>query len=251
VRAPIRIADFGLRIDNTSISGNSGSVVLNERQFRRFWGSIANHRRMFDRSNPSSPVRNSQSDTVRNPQSLAWGKVAQKLRVPAGTLLGVVFLVLMHPSRRSLWIGGVIAGAGAVLRIWAAGHIEKGNVLAQGGPYALTRNPLYLGSFFMAVGILIAGQGYWLLIPFGLFFVSFYYPVMRAEEQELAQRYGDRFGEYARRVPLFLPNFSGPATSPSTFLWSRVIKNREHRTTLGLFFTQLFLVLKSWVETSP
>jgi hypothetical protein len=74
---------------------------------------------------------------------------------------------------------------------------------------------------------------------------------MRAEEQELAQRYGDRFGEYAGRVSLFLPSFARPATHPSAFLWSRVIKNREHRTTLGLFFTQLFLVLKSWIETSP
>jgi protein-S-isoprenylcysteine O-methyltransferase Ste14 len=206
---------------------------------------------MFDASNPPSAVRSPQPGTVRNPQSLAWGKVAQKLRVPAGTLLGVVFLILMHPSRRSLWIGGFIAGAGAMLRIWAAGHIEKGNLLAEGGPYALTRNPLYLGSFIMAVGILIAGQGYWLLIPFGLFFLSFYYPVMRAEEQELAQRYGERFGEYARKVPLFFPSFTGPTTNPSTFLWSRVIKNREHRTTLGLFFTQLFLLLKSWIEASP
>src|SRR5262249_11688422 len=113
---------------------------------------------MFDASDPQT--------AVYNRQSLAWGKAAQKLRVPVGTLLGVLFLFLMHPSRRSLWIGGLIASAGAVLRIWAAGHLEKGNMLAQGGPYALTRNPLYLGSFFMAVGILIAGQGYWLLIPF-------------------------------------------------------------------------------------
>ena len=198
---------------------------------------------MSNDSDPQSPVRSA--------HSLAWGKVAQKLRVPVGTLLGVVFLVLMHPSRRSLWIGGVIAGGGAMLRIWAAGHIEKGNMLAQGGPYALTRNPLYLGSFFMAVGILIAGQSYWLLVPFGIFFLSFYYPVMRAEEQELRQRYGDHFEEYSRSVPLFLPSFTGPPGKPSTFLWSRVFKNREHRTTLGLFVTQLFLVLKSWIENTP
>ena len=182
---------------------------------------------MSNASNPPSPVRNSQSDTVRKPQSLAWGRVAQKLRVPAGTLLGVVFLVLMHPSRRSLWIGGVIAGAGAVLRIWAAGHIEKGNVLAQGGPYALTRNPLYLGSFFMAVGILIAGQGYWLLVPFGIFFLSFYYPVMRAEEQELATAVRRPFWRIRTKSPAVFAQFH--RTGNETLYFSLVPGYQEPR----------------------
>ena len=72
------------------------------------------------------------------------------MRVPAGTVLGVIFLLLMHPSFRSLWLGGVITLAGALLRLWAAGHIIKGRVLTRSGPYAYSRNPLYLGSFFMA-----------------------------------------------------------------------------------------------------
>ncbi len=150
----------------------------------------------------------------------------------------------MHPSLRSLWIGGFIALAGALLRVWAAGHIEKGRVLAQDGPYAITRNPLYLGSFFMALGILIAGQGYWLLFPFALFFAGFYYPVMRAEERELLQGHGEAFLSYANRVPLFFPNFRNVIGGSSTFLWSRVIKNREHRTLAGLFLTEAFLILK-------
>ena len=81
----------------------------------------------------------------------SWKKFAQRTRVPFGTVLGILFLLsmhpsvrLMHPSRQSLWIGGAIALCGALLRIWAAGHIEKGRVLTQGGPYAFTRNPLYL-----------------------------------------------------------------------------------------------------------
>jgi protein-S-isoprenylcysteine O-methyltransferase Ste14 len=174
----------------------------------------------------------------------SWGKLAQKMRVPAGTLLGVVFLLLMHPSVRSLWIGGVVTLAGASLRIWAAGHIEKGRVLAREGPYALTRNPLYLGSFLMALGILLGGQGYWLLIPFGLFYLSMYYPVMKAEEEELLQGHGEEFIEYSRRVPLFLPNFAGFRCGASSFLWSRVVKNREHRNVAGLLLAEAFLVLR-------
>ena len=114
----------------------------------------------------------------------AWGKFAQKIRVPAGTLLGLVFLYFMHPSLRSLWIGCSIALAGGLLRLWAAGHIDKRRVLARSGPYALTRNPLYLGSFVMGIGVLLAGQGYWLLIPFSLLFRR---PVLSGNESR-----GDR-----------------------------------------------------------
>ncbi len=174
----------------------------------------------------------------------SWGKLAQKIRVPAGTLLGVIFLLVMHPSVRSLWIGGVVTFIGALLRIWAAGHIDKGKTLTQGGPYAFTRNPLYLGSFFMAVGILAAGQGYWLLMFFAAFFLGFYYPVMKAEEQELVQGYGEAFIKYAQRVPFFFPRFQPTIKGSSTFRWSRVYKNREHRTLAGLFLVQAFLILK-------
>jgi protein-S-isoprenylcysteine O-methyltransferase Ste14 len=177
----------------------------------------------------------------------SWGKIAQRLRVPFGTLLGIVFLILMHPSRRSLWIGGLIALAGASIRLWAAGYIEKGRTLAQSGPYALTRNPLYLGSLLMALGILLAGQGYWLLIPFGVFFAGFYYPVMRAEEQELLQGYGEDFKAYSRRVPLFIPAFRHPVHGTSGFLWSRVIRNREHRTLMGLMLAGAILLVKIFV----
>jgi protein-S-isoprenylcysteine O-methyltransferase Ste14 len=173
----------------------------------------------------------------------SWKKFAQKTRVPAGTVLGIVFLLCMHPSVRSLWIGGTTAVTGALLRLWAAGHIEKGKVLTQGGPYAFTRNPLYLGSFFMALGIIIAGQGYWLLLPFGVFFGVFYYPVMRAEEQELLNGYGERFLEYSRRVPMFVPRICEAGPNSSTFLWSRVVRNREHRTMAGFILAVALLVV--------
>jgi protein-S-isoprenylcysteine O-methyltransferase Ste14 len=178
----------------------------------------------------------------------SWGKIAQKLRVPLGTVLGLVFLIFMHPSYQSLWLGGIVAFLGGILRIWAAGHIEKGRVLAQGGPYALTRNPLYLGSFLMALGILIAGQGYWLLLPFGLFFLAVYYPVMKAEEQELLQGYGENFMQYCRRVPLFLPTLRFVSGPPSIFLWSRVLKNREHKTFAVLVLTVTILIIKGIIQ---
>ena len=174
----------------------------------------------------------------------SWNRLAQKLRVPVGTILGILFLLLMHPSARSLWIGAAITLPGCLLRLWAAGHIEKGRVLTQGGPYALTRNPLYLGSFFMALGIIIAGQSYWLLPAFAIFFGIVYFPVMKAEEQELLGGYGERFVEYSKRVPLFLPAFQAAGFHSSAFQWSRVIRNREHRNLSGLAVAQIILILE-------
>ena len=182
---------------------------------------------------------------------VAWNRFAQRTRVPFGTVLGFIFLWLLlrnPPSIRSLWIGGAIALSGALLRLWAAGHIEKGRVLTQGGPYAFTRNPLYLGSFFMALGIILAGRGYWLLLPFALFFASFYYPVMRREEQELFNGYGERFSDYSKKVPLFFPSYHRAGSSNSTFSWSRVIRNREHRTIAGLILAEAMLVFFSRIR---
>jgi len=174
----------------------------------------------------------------------AWGKVAQRTRVPCGTLIGIVFLLLMHPSTRSLWIGGIITLLGAGLRLWAAGHIDKGRALTRGGPYAHSRNPLYLGSFFMALGVLIGGQGYLLLLPFALFFIAFYYPVMKAEEQELRAGYGEQFDRYAGTVPFFVPRLRSTGAGGSKFEWPRVLRNREHRTALGLLVAEVILIFK-------
>lgn len=173
----------------------------------------------------------------------SWGKTAQKLRVPAGTVLGIVFLLLMHPSVRSLCIGGAIAIGGAALRLWASGHIDKGRILARGGPYSLTRNPLYFGSFLMAVGTLVAGQGYWLLVPFSVFFGAVYLPVMRAEEEELRAGHGEAFEDYARNVPFFFPRVALPSAGASRFAWTRAVRNREHRTLLGFAFVAALMIL--------
>jgi protein-S-isoprenylcysteine O-methyltransferase Ste14 len=174
---------------------------------------------------------------------ISWKKLAQKSRVPMGTILGVIFLLMMHPSVRSLWIGNCIAFGGVLCRLWAAGHIEKRKVLTRGGPYAYTRNPLYFGSFFMALGIILAGQGYWLLLPFGIFFVVIYFPVMQAEEQDLLVAFGDSFREYSARVPLFFPGKRTASYNSSNFQWSRVARNREHRNLASLVLVEAILIL--------
>ncbi len=73
------------------------------------------------------------------------------MRVPLGFLFGAVFLIFARPERVTLIIGGIIAVVGVLIRAWASGHIRKNQNLAVSGPYAYTRNPLYLGSFVLGV----------------------------------------------------------------------------------------------------
>lgn len=122
--------------------------------------------------------------------------------------------------------GLVIAAIGLLWRIWATGWLQKNETLATQGPYSFTRNPLYLGTFFLTLGQgLMSGLAFApLLFPIAL--LLFYAPTMQREEEYLAERHGAAFTEYRRRVPLLLPRF-GPAklSSPlsgNTFQWSRV-----------------------------
>src|SRR6476659_4446180 len=88
------------------------------------------------------------------------GTWIQRWRVPLGFVCDADFIFFAKPTPRALLIGGSISLLGLALRGWAAGHIRKNAELATSGPYAFTRNPLYLGSFFLGLGFTIA-SGRW------------------------------------------------------------------------------------------
>src|SRR5271163_2379597 len=136
-------------------------------------------------------------------------KFWMRWRVRLGYPVAVVFLVLARPIPRAIMIGGLVAAFGLLVRGLASGHLRKDEELATTGPYAVTRNPLYFGSAFLAAGFIIAGHSWWAGLIVGAYFAVFYYAVMRAEEEDLRKRFGAAFEVYAARVPLFLPGFSG------------------------------------------
>ncbi|HEU4837195.1 MAG TPA: methyltransferase, partial [Pyrinomonadaceae bacterium] len=84
------------------------------------------------------------------------GTWIQRWRVPLGFLCGAAFIFFARPTPRALLIGASVSVLGLALRAWAAGHIRKNAQLATSGPYAFTRNPLYLGSFLLGLGFTIA-----------------------------------------------------------------------------------------------
>src|SRR5213083_1270246 len=101
----------------------------------------------------------------------------QRIRVPLGFVFAILFVVFSRPKFWSLVVGSLVALIGVLIRAWASGHIRKASELAVSGPYAFTRNPLYLGSFILGLGFTIAAGVWWLGLLFVLLFLGIYLPV--------------------------------------------------------------------------
>jgi protein-S-isoprenylcysteine O-methyltransferase Ste14 len=157
-----------------------------------------------------------------------------RLRVPAGYLVGALVIVLARPSPVTLAAGAALAAAGEVVRLWASGHIEKTRRLATGGPYAHTRNPLYVGSALMAIGLAIGTASPWVVAAAAIYFAVFYPPVIREESAFLREKFGEEYVVWASAVPAFVPRLTPGGPRASRFEWARVRANREWRTALAV-----------------
>jgi protein-S-isoprenylcysteine O-methyltransferase Ste14 len=178
------------------------------------------------------------------PRQLGYAAWAARARVPLGFVLSLAYLVLARPTFRLLLIGGAISVLGLALRAWAAGVVEKDASLATTGPYALTRNPLYLGSALIGAGFAVAGRSLVMAVAFALMLIFVYVPVIRREEEFLQTKFGDAYRCYARQVPLFFPRTLLPPASAGHFCWSRYQRNREYEAALGFGAGVVLLMLK-------
>jgi protein-S-isoprenylcysteine O-methyltransferase Ste14 len=170
-----------------------------------------------------------------------------RLRVPCGYLLGLLVLVLARPRPASLAAGAAIALAGEAIRLWASGHIDKTRALATGGPYAHTRNPLYLGSLVMAIGVAVAAASPWAALAVAVYFAAFYPSVMREEAAFLRARFPDEYAAWGTAVPLFVPRLAPGGPRATRFDWDRVRRNREWRTAIALPALAALLWARAWL----
>ncbi len=172
----------------------------------------------------------------------------QRWRVPLGFACAALFFVLARPRPLTLIIGAAVALPGLALRAWASGYLRKNDVLAVSGPYAHTRNPLYLGTFLIGLGFTIAA-GRWILgLVFAVLFLGIYVPVMRVESQTLTGLFGEGYRQYASNVPMFFPRLSSycnDRAATSRFDASLYRRYREYRAALGLALAWALLALKA------
>jgi protein-S-isoprenylcysteine O-methyltransferase Ste14 len=166
-----------------------------------------------------------------------------RLRVPSGFLLVVTFAVFSEPDAGSFAIGVPLSLLGLALRGWASGHLLKDRRLAESGPYAFTRNPLYLGTLLVACGLVIAGRSVTLAIVFASVFLLVYLPVIELEEQHLSDLFAT-YEDYARRVPKLIGLRRGAPQSTGRFDFKTYLANREYQALLGFVVGLGFLVAK-------
>lgn len=135
---------------------------------------------------------------------------------------------LLDPRHLTPWLGLMLIATGLLLRSWAAGVIVKREALATEGPYALMRHPLYLGSFFIALGLAQVMEDRLAIAATMLSYWAIYLPVMRQEEHELARRFGAAWRDYAARTGMALPRWPLRLAS-GDWSWERWRRNREWR----------------------
>jgi protein-S-isoprenylcysteine O-methyltransferase Ste14 len=180
-----------------------------------------------------------------------WERVVRRIRVPLGFVFALLFLWRARPTFESLALSLLLVIPGLMLRGYAAGYVKKNAELTQTGPYAYTRNPLYLGSVAAAFGFAFASLRWELVVLLAALFVVIYGPVIFSEERFLRSYFPD-FDAYTRRVPRLLPRLT-PAPAPggeSTGAFSLALyrKHREYNSVMGAAGLYATLLLLMWLR---
>jgi protein-S-isoprenylcysteine O-methyltransferase Ste14 len=185
------------------------------------------------------------NDARVNSSQKSWSVIARRIRVPLSFACAVLYFWLAHPSLMSIFAGTLIIIPGLVVRALASGHVKKNEELATSGPYAYTRNPLYLGSLILAFGFVLAARSWWIAGVLLTMFFGIYLPVIYAEESFLRQRFPD-YEAYESKVPRLLPKISAPNHGDVKFSWELYSKHREYNALIGAIAMIALLLIKMY-----
>jgi len=174
-----------------------------------------------------------------------WSRLAKRIRVPVGFAFAVAYLWLSRPTAASVIQGSVLVIIGLVVRTLASGYVRKNEELATTGPYAYTRNPLYLGSLILAIGFAWVAQSFWILAGVVLMFFAIYLPVITGEEEFLRERFAE-FGSYSNAVPRIFPRFTAYRKDASKFSWALYKQHREYNALAGSAALLVVMAAKAW-----
>jgi protein-S-isoprenylcysteine O-methyltransferase Ste14 len=177
-----------------------------------------------------------------------WQKIARRIRVPLGFVVAAIFLVFAQPTWLTLACSLWPVLVGLWLRGYAAGYVKKNAELTRTGPYAYTRNPLYLGSVLLAVGFSVAAGRWWLIVLLVTMFLAIYVPTILSEEAYLRSVF-PIFDAYAAKVPRLLPrispaHFSDVAPDTGRFQSKQYKHHREYNASVGAAAIYAALLLR-------
>jgi protein-S-isoprenylcysteine O-methyltransferase Ste14 len=177
-----------------------------------------------------------------------WQSVARRIRVPLGFLTAALYLFELYrraPQPVAVAWSLALVLPGLWLRAYASGYVKKNRELTVTGPYAHTRNPLYLGSMLMAAGFALALLSWPVALVLALVFAAIYVPVIASEERFLRATFPG-FDSYCRQVPRLIPRLTStaqPGAQTGSFSLSLYLQHREYNAVIGVLLLYLSLFL--------
>ena len=174
-----------------------------------------------------------------------WQRIARRIRVPLGFLTAGLYLFELWrraPRPAAVAWSLVLVVPGLWLRAYASGYVKKNQELTTTGPYAYTRNPLYLGSMLIAAGFALALLSWPVALVLGIGFLVIYVPVIASEERFLRANFAG-FDDYCHRVPRIFPRFGSARADldGGRFSFALYRKHREYNALLGALVLYLSL----------
>jgi len=155
-------------------------------------------------------------------------------RVPLGFGLLVLVVWFVQPTSTSVAVGLPVALLGQLLRVWAAGHLEKSREVTRSGPYRFTRHPLYAGSALMGLGFAVASASWLVGVLIATYLATTIVVAVRTEEAYLRATFGDAYDAYASgAAPVVHRRFSA----------ARALRNKEYRSVSGFLLVSAALVV--------
>jgi len=161
------------------------------------------------------------------------------------------------PPSIALTLSGVgLVMIGEAVRLWGVRHIgvisrtRSGRLgpLVASGPFALVRNPLYLGNIALWIGFALSARLVWLAPVVAAVLGFEYHAIVRWEEQRLEAQIGAPYRAYCARVPRWLPRFGLSAAQRPTapHSWREMLFS-ERGTLIAIAVGYLLLWIKSQV----
>ena len=186
---------------------------------------------------------------LRSTRWQRWQRLARRIRIPLGFLTAGLYLFELWrhaPQPAAIAWSALLVVPGLALRGYASGYVKKNRELTVTGPYAYTRNPLYLGTLLVATGLAIASRSFGLGALFAAVFLLIYLPVIQLEEQHLRRLFAD-YADYAAAVPAIWPRVP-PARwgKPAAFRWTLYLRNQEYNAAAGFAAGLALLAWKVW-----
>ena len=161
--------------------------------------------------------------------------VLSKLRYLVFLVVFIIFVPHIKPSW--FWPGFIVTIFGEVIQVWCFASLEKNRVLADKGLYMLTRNPMYLGRFFVLLGFLLLTGNIWIILVFAVLYYFYMVNRVKREEKKLRVVFGEEYEGYCRDVNRFIPSFKGiDWRSLWVFKWDVLVENNGHWNFVAVLF---------------